>query len=191
MESNESSEDEILLKRLKRGNEDAFRRIYLKYHKQLYRVALKTLRSKTLSEDAVQDIFVKLWNHKKKLRKSGSLKGFLLTALKNHVLNMVSTHKRKLKKHVEVLYEQKQTKKVHQNIYDLSKYREIYQEAIKQLPKKRKEVFRLRIKEGLTNQEVADYLEISIHTVKSQYYQASKFIREYVSENTNLRSSGT
>ena len=181
-------EDKILLQSLKRGNEKSFRRAYLKYHKQLYGTALKYLRNKAPAEDAVHDIFVKLWNNRKKLDTAGSLRGFLFTALKNHVLNIISQQKRKLKKDIELSYEKKINNQTAENVIVLSEYRDVYQSAIERLPTKRREIFELRVKEGLTNREIAEYLELSIHTVKSQYYKASKFVRFYVGEHINIET---
>lgn|SRR5699024_3444065 len=179
-----------LLEQIKAGEEDAFRLIYDKYHQRLYRLALKYLRSNKLAEDAVHDVFVKLWKKRKTLNESGSLKGFLFTATKNHVLNMIDRNKRKVKKHILLRYEKKVEHQEPSNVIDLSTYRKLHQKAVKELPQKRRKVYELRTEDGLRNQEVADYMEISIHTVKSQYYKASKFIREYVNERIN-RKTGT
>lgn len=179
-----------LLQKLKTGDEKSFRRIYLKYHKQLYRMALKYLRSKLLAEDAVHDVFVNLWDNKEKLKTSGSLRGFLYTAVKNHVLNVIDKDRRRVKKHVNLSYEKKINRMEADNVIELSEYREVYQSAVEQLPEKRREVFELRTEEGLTNREVAEYMEISVYTVKSQYYKAFTFIQEYVRKNMN-RKTGT
>jgi len=172
--------DEVLLQRLKKGNENSFRKIYLKYHKQLFRVALKYLRSKSLAEDAVHDVFVNLWDNREKLKSSGSLKGFLFTATKNHVLNVIDKDRRRLKKHIKHSYEKKMNRMGIDNVFDLSEYRELYKSAVQQLPEKRREVFKLRTKEGLSNRETAEFLKVSVHTVKSQYYKASISINEYM-----------
>jgi RNA polymerase sigma-70 factor (ECF subfamily) len=177
--------DKLLLQELKKGDEKAFREIYIHYHQQMHHTAKRYLRSNELAEDAVHDIFVILWNNRKKLDRSGSLRGFLFTALKNHVLNMVTHHKMELKKSIEITYEKKMNRKETENVFVLSEYRELYQVAVNQLPEKRKKVFDLRVSEGLTNSEVAEYLELSIHTVKSQYYKATQFIKEYVHTNMN------
>jgi RNA polymerase sigma-70 factor (ECF subfamily) len=102
-----SDEDRILLQKLKKGDEKAFRKVYIKYHKPLYQVAVKYLRRKERAEDAVHDIFIKLWDERKKLNKSGSLRGFLFTAVTNHVLNIIDRQKRTLKKEIELAYEKK------------------------------------------------------------------------------------
>ncbi|WP_372634931.1 RNA polymerase sigma factor [Fodinibius sp.] len=182
--------DKILLQKLKKGDETSFRSIYLKYHKRLFRLAFKYLRSKSLAEDAVHEVFVALWNERKKLRLSGSLRGFLFTAVKNHVLNVIDKDRRRLKKHIKHFYEKKTNRLEAANVIELSEYRGLYQVAVEQLPEKRREVFELRTEEGLTNREVAAYMDISVHTVKSQYYKASTFIKEYVRMNIN-RETGS
>jgi RNA polymerase sigma-70 factor (ECF subfamily) len=177
--SKQDGEDNMLLGRLRKGDEPAFRRIYQKYYRGLYRVALKYLRCRELAEDAVQDIFIKLWDNKRDLNRSGSLRGFLFTALKNHVLNMISHRKRALKRDIQYCYQQKIDHTLPENVVDISAYRAVYQSAVRQLPERRREVFQLREKEGLTNQEVAEYLNISIHTVKEHYRKALKFVSTY------------
>lgn len=176
------NEEKKLIRQLKEDDETAFRKIYLAYHKELYTVAGKYLRNKELAEDAVHDVFVKLWDNRRKLEKTGSLSGFLFTALENHVINMINTRRRKLKKKAKISQEKDEEKKASDHVIPFSEYQQIYEEAIKKLPQARREVFELRMKEGLTNQEVAEIREISINTVKSHFYKASKFIREYVSK---------
>ena len=184
----EEQKDRVLLQKLKTGDERSFRKIYTKYHRQLYSVALKYLRNKERAEDAVHDIFLKLWNNRTNLESSGSLRGFLFTAVKNHVLNIISRQKRKLRADIELTYEKKIDSTETENVIILSKYRECYRTAVEQLPEKRRKIFELRINEGLTNREIAEYMDISIHTVKSQYYKASQFIRMYVNEHINSKT---
>ncbi len=182
-------DDEILLK-VKIGNERFFRLAYEKYHHPLYRIALKYLRNRQLAEDAVHDVFIKLWNNRRKLDASGSLKGFLFTATKNHVLNMLTRDKEIIKKHALLQYQNRVDRQMPDNVSSLSEYREHFQRAVLQLPPKRRQVFELRTVDRLTNQEVAQYLGISENTVKVHYYKATNFIREFVTEHLN-RKTGT
>lgn len=181
-----NKEEKKLIRELKEGSEKAFRKIYLKYHKELYTLALKYLRKAELAEDAVHDIFVKMWDYRDQLDTSGSLSGFLFTALENHVLNIIDADKRKLHKKKKLSKEKEQTQKATDNLVPFSEYQKIYQEAIEKLPKARREVFELRIKDGLTNKEVSQIRDISINTVKSHFYKASKFIRTYVREHIRI-----
>lgn len=182
--------DHELLLKVKSGSEQYFRLVYERYHEPLYRIALKYLRNKQLAEDAVHDVFIKLWNNRRKLDASGSLKGFLFTATKNHVLNMLTREKEIIKKHVLLQYQNKVDRKMPVNVNSLSEYREHYQHAVLQLPPKRRQVFELRTVDRLTNKEVAQYLGISENTVKVHYYKATNFIREFVTKYLS-RKTGT
>lgn len=177
--------DKYLIGKLSKGDEKTFRRVYLTYHKELYTVALKYLYVEENAGDAVHDVFLKLWDNRKDLKKYDSVSNFLFTALKNHVLNMASSQKRKLRKKIELAEERKREKEITENVVHLSVYREIVQKAIIELPEARRRIYELRTKNGLTNQEIANYLGLSIHTVKTQYYKASKFIKKYVRGRAN------
>ncbi len=183
----DSDMDKLLL-RVKAGNEHAFKLVYQEFHQVLYGIALKYLRNKELAEDAVHDVFIKLWNNRRKLSTTGSLKGFLFTATKNHVLNMLTSNRDKVKKHILIQYEQKMDLEPHTNVNSLAEYRELCREAAEHLPDRMKEVFELRSNEGLTNQEVAEYLGISENTVKVHYYKATTFIRDFANKNKNRKT---
>lgn len=184
------TDDDALIKGLKRGDENAFCEIYERYHNRLYGVAKKYLRSKKLAEDAIHDTFLKLWHNRQKLSTSGSLKGFLFTTIKNHVLNIINHDKRKIEKYTKFSYQQKMQREASDNVIAISEYRDQYDKAVERLPEKRREIFYLRTEEGLTSKETAQYLGVSIHTVKSQYYKATKSIRRYVDKNIK-RGTGT
>jgi RNA polymerase sigma-70 factor (ECF subfamily) len=53
-------------------------------------------------------------------------------------------------------------------------------QAIEQLSPRKKHIFKLRTVEGLSNEEIAARLGISIHTVKFQFSQASQLLRHYL-----------
>lgn len=184
------NEEQRLIRKLKEGDEKTLRAIYMKYHEELYTVAFKYLRNKELAEDAVHDVFVKLWDNRNKLDQAGSLSGFLFTAIENHVLNMIDAQRRKMGKQEKLSKEKEQDKNATDFVIRFSEYQQVYEDAIENLPKARRKVFELRMKEGLTNKEVAKYLDISIHTVKSQFYKASKYIRKYVNEHSD-KETGT
>lgn len=190
MDKERENEEKRYIRKLKKGDEKALRAIYLKYHEELYTVAFKYLRNKELAEDAVHDVFVKLWDNRDKLDQAGSLSGFLFTAIENHVLNMIDAQRRKMGKQEKLSKEKEQDEKASDFIIRFSDYQQAYEDAIEKLPQARKKVFELRMNEGLTNDEVAEYLNISVNTVKSQFYKASKFIREYVSEHSD-KNTGT
>ena len=90
--------DEDLLASLRQGSEDAFTVIYERYHKLLYVLAYKYLKNSFAAEDAVQQVFLRLWESHSLLMINVNLRNYLYTMLKNHVLNEIRNNNRALEK---------------------------------------------------------------------------------------------
>lgn len=178
--------DRNLIENLREGDEHAFRKIYEKYHRPVYGIAFKYLKNKLQAEDAVHDVFLKLWDYRKKLDPDQSIKGFLFTTTKNHVLNAIRNRKRDTQKHEQYSH----LKPVSQNKtvekLTLQNYKEVFRHFLKQLPEGKREIFELKMQDGESNKKIAQKLDISVNTVKSQYYKASKFIKKKLKEHTEL-----
>lgn len=171
--------DEGLLTLIQQNNEKAFASIYSRYHKLLYVLAYKYLKDKELSKDAVQHVFLKLWESRSLLSIQVNLKNYLYTMLKNHVLNEIRNNLTALEKIYElsqetVEYEEKILERLEEKELSDQLYR-----AIDQLPEQKKLVCLYKLKENLSNQEIADKMGISVPTVKTHYSQAIKMLREH------------
>lgn len=173
-------QEKIELHQLRSGDEMAFERIYHCYHKRLYSFAFKYLKSRELAEDAVQDTYIKLWEHRQNIR--SSVKGFLFISVRNRVMNMIRNNKRMVLKHIQLEQQKSFSINKTDDVILYSEYQQILARGLKKLPDGKKEIFRMKSIHGLSNQEIATKLNITIHTVKSQYYHASKFIKEYLNE---------
>lgn len=181
-----SGKEEInTIQQLRMGDEKAYERVYQLYHKRLYGFALKYLKSHELSEDAVHDTFIKLWDHRSKLETN--IRGFLFATLRNHVMNMIRNNKRKVLKQIHLNYRKSTSSNQTEDVILFSEYQKIFADGLDQLPAGKKEIFKLKTVQGLSNKEIADKLDISIHTVKSQYYEASRFIRNYLDEHAGIK----
>ena len=83
-------DDSALTHQLKQGNQLAFTILYDTYSEQVYRLAFKYLCNKELAEDAVQNLFMKVWIKRTSLDESRPLNHFLFTVLKNDLLTILS-----------------------------------------------------------------------------------------------------
>ncbi len=177
-------DDKILLAKLKSGSDDAFELIYHHYHKRLYSFAFKYLKSKELSEDAVHDVFVKLWDNRFSV--NSDIKNYLFSSVRNHVLNMIRNKKRKVLRHIQL--EQQKIKPVNrtEEVILYSEYRKILLQALAELPEGKREIFQMKSEKEMSNSEIAKEMGITINTVKSQYYHASKFIRQYLNDHADI-----
>lgn len=181
-----SNSEKAQLQKLKNGDEECFREIYDQYHRRLYGIAFKYLKSKELAQDAVHDVFVKLWNRRRDLDADGSLKGFLFTSVKNHVLNMIRDRKREVQKNQKYANLKPVKKNNTEADLTLKNYKQVFRDGLEELPEGKKEIFNLKMNKGISNKEIAQKLDISVNTVKSQYYKASQFIKNHLSEHTDL-----
>ena len=82
-------DDVALTIQLKQGNQLAFTILYNTYSDQAYRLAFKYLCNKELAEDAVQNLFMKIWTKREDLDERRPLNHFLFTVLKNDILNIL------------------------------------------------------------------------------------------------------
>ncbi|REL32944.1 RNA polymerase sigma-70 factor [Rhodohalobacter sp. SW132] len=178
--------DTILLQKIRIGCEKAFREVYDRYHVQMFYIAKKYIKDTTLAEDVVQDVFVKLWEKKHKLDHVQSLKGYLFTMVRNHVLNMIRDRKSDLISISGVSEKKLPAHNLTEENLQYSEYETILKRGISELSDRKREVFELRTKRGLTNAEVAELLQIHVRTVKTHYYNSSKFIRTYLKNHAGI-----
>lgn len=180
--------DTVLTNKIKQGNNQALKKLFDRYHKQLYYMSKHYLKNNELAEDAVQDVYLKLWKKRESLDTSLSIEGLLFTMLKNRVLNMIRDEKNR-KKIIEeakkTVQKEECTSVVEEEII-YSEYEDFLDKAVNNLSPAEKEVFKLRSFEGLSNEEVAVKKNVSTHTVKTQYYLSSKFVRNYLKKHAGL-----
>lgn len=179
--------DKHLVVQIKKGDKIAFKKLYEQYHKQLFFIAKKYLKDEQLAEDAVQDIFVKVWNSRATLDQNKSVKSYLFTILKNHLLNKI---RRKSIRHKVLEYYKKniQNKMVSTPIDDLlyEEYKELFARAIEKLTPSQREVVKMKMIQKYTNEKIASIRNVSVNTVKTQYYLGSKFVKEYLKKYGNI-----
>ena len=93
-------EDTQLVRQLKRGSTHALRRIYDKYRDQLLKTSMVLTGDKMLSEDVVQDVFIRLIQTSHRLKTYGSFRNYLITC----VINRIRTLRRDSRRHQEAEY---------------------------------------------------------------------------------------
>ena len=161
---------------LKSGDESAFTELINKYNRRLFAYAVSLSGDYSLAKDIVQDVFLKTYEYRKRLNPEFSIEGFLYRSVYNQFINVYHKNKSLLKVHDEyvrflnqIIDEPKDS--------EFDKLIKIVNESINNLPKRCKEIFVLSKKEGYTNLEISEILNISIKTVEAQITIAFKSIR--------------
>lgn len=179
--------DQQLVKKIREGDRAAFKTLYQRYHEQLYFLAKRYLKDQYLAEDAVQDIFIKLWNKRAKL-KSSSATAYLFTMMKNHLIDTIRKQETntKAKKEFKKLSQHLPRKGITSEKIIYDEYRTIVKRALDNLSPEKRKVFEMKNFEGLSNSEVAKKKNVSVNTVKTQFYLSTKYVRNYLKKHADL-----
>lgn len=166
-----------LLLQIRNGSEKAFSIVFETYHRYLYVLACRYLMSETYAEDAVQHTFMRLWEGRETFDYQKGIKNLLFTILKNHLLNEIRHNNLALQKNYELAQLSEEMEAGFLKDFEDADFKAHFYNLINQLPPQKREVCLLKIEEGMTNQEIADHMDISIPTVKSHYTQVVKMLR--------------
>ena len=182
--SQKYSQDEAqaLVKALKEGNQLAFSIVYKTYAAQTFSLAFKYLLNKELAEDAVQNLFLKLWLKKEEIDETKPINRYLFTMWKNDLLNTLRDSKKNIYLLEDCLSMVLELEDNSQNENLKQEQMNIIQQALEQLSPQRRKVFEMKVSGKYSNQEIADKLNLSINTIKFQYSQSLKQIRATVGE---------
>lgn len=171
-----SFDEHELLNLVARGDEEAFRHIYYKFQPFLATHIFRITGSRELTEEIIQDVFLKIWQTRENLHDIRSFKAYLLVISKNHALNALKTIAREFNLLSEFSRENKTTEIDDQH----SAYYTLIDEAIDNLSPRQKEVYILSRHQRLTYQQIADKLGIGKESVKTHIELAIKNISHYV-----------
>lgn len=169
--------DLALFDQVKQDDFKAYETIFRKYYQELYRFAYNYLRDQVPSEEMAQEVFLYIWEKREQIEIKTTLKTYLYSAIKNKCLNYIKyeiPRKHELEEsHLSLLITTQPEKEE-----DSEKIKKYIQEAIDQLPNKCRHIFVLSRNAGLTYEEIADEMEISVKTVENQMSIALKKLRE-------------
>jgi len=170
-----------LLQGIASGDEKAFTALFYGYHNQLAAFVLMITQSVELTEEIIQDVFVKLWQTKQELPYKEKFTAYLFILARNYTLNCI-------RKEANIRRHEKQY-----GVYagetgllseDLLKehpeYLTLIDRAVAQLPPQQQKVFVLSRMDGLKHAEIAAQMGISKETVKKYIQWANQSVIDFV-----------
>ncbi len=180
---------------IKSNDEDSLEKLYKSSFSLLVNYSRTITFDYSLAEEAVQDVFLKIWQNRSAIVIHESIKSYLFRSVHNHSLNLLK-QKRTLKQSVNQpasddiwhfitdCYELNES--VLENLF--AEYtNEIVQKVLRGLPEQCCKVFSMSRLDGFTNKEIANLLNIKQNTVRAHIYKALQRISEALkkfSENT-------
>ena len=173
-------EDRRLIHRCKRGDRDAFCRLYEKYSDLLFTVAIALLRDGSAAEDAVQDVFVQFAEKMADFRLTGSLKAYLSVCVANRAKNVLASRKKDCTlSETQVI--PATSLNPEQQIICNEELRQVA-EAMEQLPIEQRQVIALHHYSQMSLRAIARSLELSPNTAKRRYRYGMDKLRQLLND---------
>lgn len=187
MSDNKLHIEKLLLKKVASGNEAAFSELYAIWQPNLSSFIFRITKSKELTAEVVQDVFLKIWTNRSVLIEVESFKSYLFVVSKNQAINAFRKTMRELR-----LFQQLEANMKNES-FEFPDDLEINQlslvdEAIDHLSPRQKEIYLLHRQSKLTYQEIADQLGIGKESVKTHLELAVKSITKYLKSRLPLIS---
>lgn len=164
-----------VIKGINRKDEKAWKVLFDHFYVPLCHHSLRILRDEQVVADVVQETMIRLWNSNICFDSSRGMVVYLYRAVTNNSLKYLrdrNVEEERLKKWLE---EEELSDENFSSVVQEEVFRKL-RDLINQLPDDRREIMLMSL-EGMSGEQIAVRLGVTIHTVKQQKYRAYKFIR--------------
>ena len=176
--SHTTESDQSLLDALIKGEETAFEKIYKSYFALLQNYSASIVGDSEAALEIIQNIFVALWENRKKLDREKSLRNYLLRGTHNNSLRYLKTHSLHQLHHEQI--KQETSEEEQENIINHDPPTDPETQLaniLNELPERSKQVVIMSHIENKKSTQIAKELGISARTVETILYQAMKKLR--------------
>lgn len=183
--------DQKLLREIREDSEQAFGRLYVRYHKPLLSFLQKIVQSGHDAEDLAHEVFLRLWSQRAGIDPERNVGSWIFVTARRVAVDRYRNKSKErefsdgaVKRGVEAfdlspeeMLEQTETKL----LIDI---------AIEQMPARQRDIFSLHYYQGLTQEQIADRLKISKENVRKQIYNSKSQLRDLVAMMIAFISAG-
>lgn len=175
-------DDPNFFARLARGDGETFSIVFKSYYPIMFQFARKFMGRDEEAEDVTENVFLKLLEEGTYFNDTKHLKAYLFRAVRHACLNARKTAIRKAQR--DATFGVWNAEDEHDYLAQLAQAEAILQlkQAVASLPPQARKVITLTYFEGMTNQEAADELQLSVQTVKNQKFRALALLRNRLTE---------
>ena len=173
-----------LIALLKADDVRAFDTLYARYFGKLYNHAYEKLHERFLAQEVVQDLFVSFWQNRHKIEVHTSLASYFFVAIRYLIINQYKKQMIYEKNIANMSLKQNQVTDEVNEWLDFKDLQTEYHSALAELPEKCREVFTMS-RNGATNKEIAEALNISSKTVEQHITKALRTLRVLLNPRLN------
>ena len=183
MKVTKSNKELLLL--IQKDDKVAFYHLYERYGKRLYGFVLRFLKQEEDAEEIVQEVFIKIWESRNKINTYSSFESFIFTIAYNETMSLLRKRitENKYLEHLKSI-QFKYTPEIIEEIH-YKELNEKVQSLLNELTPRQKEIFLLSREEGLSHNEIAKNLNISVLTVKKHIANTLSFLKSHLDNPLN------
>lgn len=169
--------------------EELFSEIFREHEQRLYTLAVRLTKSDQIAKDIIQEVFMKLWEHRHAIHTIHNKEAWLYRLTENKVIDFLrkASADDRLKKmiwdHLQQIANETE------QYVEAKEYNQVIQKAIEQLPAQRRLIYELNREKGMSYQQIATELQLSKHTVKNQLFSAVQSVRRFIARSTKFFST--
>jgi RNA polymerase sigma-70 factor (ECF subfamily) len=182
-------QEQTLWKDMISGNKKSFEDLYNQYFQALINYGFRITKNENLIEDAVQELFISIWNNRTNLSEVNEVKFYLFRSLKNRILRQLEKDVFDKSEDVDVYLDflisiSEEQKKIDSEQFDANL--ETLQRAIAHLPIRQQEVINLKYYHDFTLDEIAKLMDVNKQSVSNLLFRSYAILRKLLKNFTIL-----
>ena len=182
-------QEQTLWKYMISGNKKSFEDLYNQYFQALINYGFRITKNENLIEDAVQELFISIWNNRTTLSEVNEVKFYLFRSLKNRILRQLEKDIFDKSEDVDVYLDylisiSEEQKKIDSE--QLNTNLDTLQRAIAHLPIRQQEVINLKYYHDFTLEEIAKLMDVNKQSVSNLLFRSYAILRKLLKNLTIL-----
>jgi RNA polymerase sigma-70 factor (ECF subfamily) len=182
-------QEQTLWKDMISGNKKSFEDLYKQYFQALINYGFRITKNENLIEDAVQELFISIWNNRTNLSEVNEVKFYLFRSLKNRILRQLEKDIFDKSEDIDVYLDflnsiSEEQKKIDSEQFDANL--ETLQRAIAHLPIRQQEVINLKYYHDFTLDEIAKLMNVNKQSVSNLLFRSYAILRKLLKNFTIL-----
>jgi len=182
-------QEQTLWKDMISGNKKSFEDLYKQYFQALINYGFRITKNENLIEDAVQELFISIWNNRTNLSEVNEVKFYLFRSLKNRILRQLEKDVFDKSEDIDAYLDflnsiSEEQKKIDSEQFDANL--DTLQRAIAHLPIRQQEVINLKYYHDFTLDEIAKLMDVNKQSVSNLLFRSYAILRKHLKNLTIL-----
>lgn len=169
----------VLVTNIQRGDQAALRRLYSVASPKLFAIALRIVKRRSLAEDVIQDVFVRIWQHCHDYTPDkGSVWAWMTTIVRNRAIDCIRQDREILMDPEDAMWEQTDPGDGPMQTFLRHESAGAIRRCLEKLPKEQRQVILVAYYEGRTHDAIAHLIDVPLGTVKTWIRRGLMRIKE-------------